>query len=109
VGLLVARILYRWVKIYTRELFLYTFIIGDRHLLMQRTVREWLLLILTWPIGSKLGSLVFATAATWRMLFHAVHHETLTYVTAPKALTLTAGTTAASSSAASSAKPKEPV
>jgi hypothetical protein len=110
VGLLVARILYRWMKIYTRELFLYTFIIGDRHLLIQRTVKEWLLLILTWPIGSKLGSLVFATAATWRMLCHAVHHDTLTYVTAPKALSLTAtGTAASLSSAASLAKPKQPI
>jgi hypothetical protein len=94
-----------WVKTYAREWFLYQFIIGDRQLLMRRTVGEWLLLILTWPIFSSLSVLVFATGATWRMLFHAVHHETLAYVTAPKALSTLASTT----SSISSTKPKKSI
>jgi Glycosyl transferase family group 2 len=79
---------YRWIKMTLREVFLYRCILSDRSLMMKRTWGEWLQFVLFWPITVQLASIIFATCATWRMLLHAVFHQTLVYVTAPKALRL---------------------
>ncbi|CAB9510249.1 expressed unknown protein [Seminavis robusta] len=86
VGSYLAVTLYNWVKMIIRELFLYRYILSGRSLMMKRSLGEWLQLIFFWPVMVQVASIIFATCATWRMLIHAVFHETLTYVTAPKAL-----------------------
>lgn len=91
VGLIAAKIIYQWIKTILREMFLYRFILNDRELMMERSWGEWLQLILSFPLTSKIGSIIFSTLATWRMLIHAVFHETLAYVTAPKALSGSGG------------------
>lgn len=83
----VASALYSWAKVVIRETFLYRRILSGRKLMMRRSFGEWLQLILLWPLLSEIGSFVFVTAATWRVLVHAITHETLVYVTAPKSLT----------------------
>ena len=80
--------LYSWTKMVVREIFLYRYILSDRDLMMKRSIGEWLQLVVGWPILSQLAFIVFATAATWRMLIHAMFHDTLAYVTAPKALNI---------------------
>lgn len=90
VACFVASSLYSWIKAIVREMLLYRIVLRNRTLVMKRSLFEWLQLIMLWPILSEIGSLVFVTLATWRMLLHAVRRETLTYVTAPKALNLDA-------------------
>lgn len=88
VGAMVLQYAYDWVKTLVREVFLYKYIIGQRKLMMRRSASEWLQLFLVWPVLAELSCFVFACMATWRMLIHVVHHDTLVYVTAPKALTV---------------------
>lgn len=78
--------IYTWIKTLVREVFLY--ILHDRKLMMKRSDHDWMLIILLWPILAELGALLFACLATWRVLVHAVFHETLHYITAPKTLSI---------------------
>lgn len=102
VGLVLASVVYGWVKAIAREVFLYRYILSGRKLMMRRTAVEWLQIVALWPILSEVSVIVFACLATWRVLIHAVFHETLTYVTAPKALNATEST-------ASDSKPKKSI
>ena len=86
VGIYAAFSLYNWAKMVIREVFLYRYILSNRTLMMKRSMTEWFQLVFGWPVLSQLSFILFATVATWRMLFHAVFHDTLAYVTAPKAL-----------------------
>ena len=86
VGLYVGFLLYRWAKTVTREVFLYRYILSGRVHMMTRPVRQWLALAFGWPFLSFLSNHVFVTMATWRMLVHCVFHDSLVYITAPKAL-----------------------
>ena len=92
-AIFVASVTYDWMKTILREVFLYKYIIGDRYLMMKRTNLEWIQLVLFWPILSSTSKFIFASLATWRVLVHAVFHDTLVYVTAPKALSIASSTT----------------
>ena len=96
--LFAASLAYNWIKMILREFFLYKYIIDDRRLLMKRSKIEWMQLVLFWPILSWASKFIFATLATWRVLLHAVFHETLVYVTAPKALNVSSSETTIQSS-----------
>lgn len=97
VGITVGYFVYNWIKVVLREVFLYRFILHDRSLMMQRSWSEWVQFIVGYPMMSQFGFYVFATMATWRMLIHAVFHDTLVYITAPKALTTTSSSPTTSS------------
>lgn len=88
VGLVLARVVYSWAKTMLREVFLYRCILNNRKLMMPRSWCEWIQIATVWPVLSELSVVVFACLATWRVLLHAVFHETLHYVTAPKALSV---------------------
>ena len=107
VGLLVVSYTYDWVKVFVREAFLYKFIIGQRKLMMKRSTGEWFQLFLAWPLLADMSCFVFACLATWRMLIHAIRHDTLVYVTAPKALTVDRSSSASSSSDPPNIMPKK--
>lgn len=89
-------VVYDWIKALLREFLLYHLVLGNRHLMMKRTVGEWLQLFTIWPLLAEASCIVFATMATWRMLVHAIRHDTLAYVTAPKALNVTNSNTTSS-------------
>ena len=92
IGVTIASVLYSWLKTMVREIFLYRYILAGRKLMMRRSVLEWIQIGLAWPVASELSVIIFACLATWRVLIHAVFHETLQYVTAPKALTMSTNT-----------------
>lgn len=102
VGMMVFGMAYDWIKTFIREVLLYKLIIGNRQLMQKRTTKEWMQLFVAWPLVAGLSTLIFATAATWRMLLHAVRHDTLVYITAPKALTVDSN-----ASSGSNSKPKK--
>lgn len=88
-ALFVAGVLYSWAKAVIREFFVYRYILNGRKLMLRRSSSEWLQIVVLWPFLSELSVIVFACVATWRVLVHAVFHETLQYITAPKALNAT--------------------
>ena len=86
ISMYMAASFYSWTKMVVREIFLYRNILSNRDLMMKRSMGEWFQLVVGWPILSQLAFILFATTATWRMLIHAIFHDTLAYVTAPKTL-----------------------
>lgn len=102
VALMIGHAAYDWLKTLVREIVLYKFIIGNRKLMMKRSLGEWFQLFLVWPVLANVSCFIFASMATWRMLIHAVRHDTLVYITAPKALTVDS-----SSSASTNNKPNK--
>lgn len=78
-------VVYSWLKMVIREVFLYRYILRGRKHMMARSKWEWCQITLLWPVLSGLGAFIFSCLATWRVLVHAVFCDTLHYVTAPKA------------------------
>jgi len=96
-GMYVGSYIYDWVQVLAREFFLYKLLLERRPLMMKRTTGEWFQIAITWPFLAHFAKWVFAGMATWSVLVHAVFHDTLTYVTAPKALNLDSSRTATGS------------
>lgn len=107
VGTMVFGMVYDWIKTLVREVLLYKLILGNRKLMQKRTKKEWMQLFMAWPLVAGLSTLIFATAATWRMLLHALRHDTLVYITAPKALTMDSNSTTTTTGSSSNNKPKK--
>jgi len=85
VWVLAVSIVYGWLKVFVREFLLRKFILAHRRPNMQRmSAFNWICLFVTYPVLCPLSSAIFNTAATWRMLFHALRNTGLKYVTAPK-------------------------
>ena len=85
---------YKWVKTCVREIFMYRYILSKRQNMMPMGAWHWIRVLVAFPCLDFVASFVFNTAATWRMLIHAIFHDTLHYITAPKAFSaLTNNTT----------------
>ncbi|CAE6960883.1 CC2D2A [Symbiodinium sp. CCMP2592] len=76
---------YGWVKFFAREAFMQKYILGHRRdIMLPMEWWRWAILVLTYPIVLPISRTIFVTMAVWRMLWHAVFHSQLKYVTAPK-------------------------
>lgn len=76
----------KWVQFVVREVALRRYILADRKHMMNAGWKNWLLIATPfWLVVEQLSLVVFVTFATWSMLIHALSHETILYVTAPKA------------------------
>eukprot|EP00934_Nitzschia_sp_Nitz4_P000037 Nitzschia sp. Nitz4//scaffold225_size51843//15596//17392//NITZ4_006893-RA/size51843-processed-gene-0.70-mRNA-1//-1//CDS//3329542669//37//frame0 len=96
VGMYLVTRLMVWLETIGREFVLRRYILGDRKH-MQKAGWKNILLMATplYGIVEDLSVFFFFTCATWSMLVHAMSHNTIMYVTAPKAFVSTSSSTPA--------------
>lgn len=97
VGMFVVQQFATWLQVVVREIFLRRYILAGRKHMKPVVAGGWKnqflvgLLATTpfvWLIIEQLSLVIFFTGATWSMLWHARTHNTILYVTAPKALSI---------------------
>jgi len=88
IGVFVVQKLVGWIQVVIREVVIRRFILADRKHMLKAGWKNWLVLVTPLYIIIEQASLFFFyTFATWAMLWHACHHNTILYVTAPKSFT----------------------
>jgi hypothetical protein len=86
VGIVLVQQLATWLQVALREFALRRYILSDRKHMKPAGWKNWILLATPlWLVVEQLSLFFFFTCATWSMLWHARSHNTILYVTAPKA------------------------
>lgn len=89
VAVVIVQQLATWMQVILREIALRKYILAGRKHMKPAGWKNWLLLATPlWLVVEQVSLCVFFTFATWSMLWHARSHNTILYVTAPKAFSV---------------------